>query len=160
MAKNLPAVQELQETQVRSLGQEGPWKRAWQPTPVFLPGESHGQRILVGYSPGGHQELDTTEVTARSLLISSLFLSKCHSTNRLLSQPPLKLGMTMKCNQMCGCLLPKMTFKKKGSGLLLSCGLEYMSNGWSFCSYFGPWGSRLKRAELPGRRSRCPSVIS
>ena len=160
MAKNLPAVQELQETQVRSLGQEGPWKRAWQPTPVFLPGESHGQRILVGYSPGGHQELDTTEVTARSLLISSLFLSKCHSTNRLLSQPPLKLGMTMNCNQMCGCLLPKMTFKKKGSGLLLSCGLEYMSNGWSFCSYFGPWGSRLKRAELPGRRSRCPSVIS
>ena len=28
-----------------------PWKRAWQPTPVFLPGESHGQRRLVGYSP-------------------------------------------------------------------------------------------------------------
>ena len=28
-----------------------PWKRAWQPTPVFLPGESHGQRNLAGYSP-------------------------------------------------------------------------------------------------------------
>ena len=28
-----------------------PWRRAWQPTPVFLPGESHGQRRLVGYSP-------------------------------------------------------------------------------------------------------------
>jgi len=28
-----------------------PWRRAWQPTPVFLPGESHGQRSLVGYSP-------------------------------------------------------------------------------------------------------------
>jgi len=28
-----------------------PWKRAWQPTPVLLPGESHGQRSLVGYSP-------------------------------------------------------------------------------------------------------------
>ena len=33
----------------------------WQPTPVFLPGKSHGQRSLVGYSPWGHQESDTTE---------------------------------------------------------------------------------------------------
>ena len=38
-----------------------PWRRAWQPTPVFLPGESHGQRILGGYSPWGLTELDTTE---------------------------------------------------------------------------------------------------
>ena len=38
-----------------------PWRRAWQPTPVFLPGESHGQRSLVDYSPWGHKELDTTE---------------------------------------------------------------------------------------------------
>ena len=37
------------------------WRRAWLPTPVFLPGESHGQRSLVGYSPWGHKELDTTE---------------------------------------------------------------------------------------------------
>ena len=38
-----------------------PWRRKWQPTPVFLPGESHGERILVGYSPRGHKESDTTE---------------------------------------------------------------------------------------------------
>ena len=37
------------------------WRRAWQPTPVFLLGESHGQRSLVGYGPWGHKELDTTE---------------------------------------------------------------------------------------------------
>ena len=37
--------------------------RAWQPTPVFLPGESHGQRSLVGYSPWVCKKLDTTEVT-------------------------------------------------------------------------------------------------
>ena len=36
-------------------------RRAWQPTPVFLPGESHGQRRLVGYSPWGHKESDMTE---------------------------------------------------------------------------------------------------
>ena len=34
-----------------------PWKREWQPTPVFSPGESHGQRSLVGYNPWGHKEL-------------------------------------------------------------------------------------------------------
>ena len=38
-----------------------PWRRAWQPTPVFLPGEFHGQRSLVGYSPWGHKESDMTE---------------------------------------------------------------------------------------------------
>ena len=38
-----------------------PWRRAWQPTPVFLPGKSHERRKLVGYSPWGHKEVDTTE---------------------------------------------------------------------------------------------------
>ena len=38
-----------------------PWRRAWQPSPVFLPAESHGQRRLAGYSPWGHKESDTTE---------------------------------------------------------------------------------------------------
>ncbi|CAI9166511.1 unnamed protein product [Rangifer tarandus platyrhynchus] len=37
-----------------------PWRRKWQPTPVFLPGKSHGQRSLVGYSPWGRKESDTT----------------------------------------------------------------------------------------------------
>ena len=36
-------------------------RRKWQPTPVSLPGEFHGQRILMGYSPWGHKELDMTE---------------------------------------------------------------------------------------------------
>ena len=40
-----------------------PWRRAWQPTPGFLPGESPGQRSLAGYSPKGLKQLDTTEVT-------------------------------------------------------------------------------------------------
>ena len=38
-----------------------PWRRRWQSTPVLLPGKSHGQRSLVGYSPWGCKELDTTE---------------------------------------------------------------------------------------------------
>ena len=40
-----------------------PWRRAFHPTPVFLPRESHDQRSLAGYSPWGHKESDTTEVT-------------------------------------------------------------------------------------------------
>ena len=39
-----------------------PWQRAWQPTPVFLPGEFHGQRSLVGYSPWGHKEPDLSNL--------------------------------------------------------------------------------------------------
>ena len=40
-----------------------PWRRTWPPTPVFLPGESHGQRSLADYSPGGHTEVDMAEGT-------------------------------------------------------------------------------------------------
>ena len=59
-----PAYQcKRQQMQVRSLGRKIPWRRAWQPTLEFLAGESHGQRSLVGYSPWGHKESDTTEVT-------------------------------------------------------------------------------------------------
>ena len=38
---------------------EDPWRREWQPTPVFLLGKSHGQKSLEGYSPQGHKESDT-----------------------------------------------------------------------------------------------------
>ena len=58
LVKNPPA---MQETWVRSLGRKIPWRWAWQPTPVFWPGESHGQRSLVGYSPWRHKESDMTE---------------------------------------------------------------------------------------------------
>ena len=40
-----------------------PWRRKWQPTPGLLPGESHGQRSLTGFSPWDRQESDTTELT-------------------------------------------------------------------------------------------------
>ena len=49
------------ETLVQSLGWEYPLEREWLPTPVFLPGESHGLRSLVGYSPWGCKELEKTE---------------------------------------------------------------------------------------------------
>ena len=63
MIKNTPAIQEMQKTWVQSLGQEDPWNRKWQPTPLFLPGKFHGQRSLLGYSPLGCKESDITEDT-------------------------------------------------------------------------------------------------
>ena len=44
-----------------------PWRREWQPTLVLLPGEPHGQRSLVDYSPWGHKESDMTELLMLSL---------------------------------------------------------------------------------------------
>ena len=57
----------MQEAQVWSLDHEDPWRREWQPSPVFLPGESQGQRSLEGYSPWGHKELNMTEQLTLSL---------------------------------------------------------------------------------------------
>jgi len=51
MVKTLPAMQKPQDMRVRSLGWEDPLEESMEPTPVFLPGKSHGQRSLVGYNP-------------------------------------------------------------------------------------------------------------
>ena len=53
---------------------KSPWRRKCQPTPVFLVGESHGQRSLGGYSPWGHKESDTTEQLHNTTTHQSLFL--------------------------------------------------------------------------------------
>ena len=51
-----------------------PWRRKWQPTPVFLPGEFHGQRSLAGYSPCDHKELDTIEQLTPLLMLLNICL--------------------------------------------------------------------------------------
>ena len=123
--KNPPAMQVMQEMQVQTLGWENPLEEAWQPTPVFLPGESHGQRSLVGSSPYGHKELDTTEVTEpasmhalinhlrillnfRSWFSSSgaVFKTRCHMV-------PMLLGYSKK---------ERSSPWYVGAGLLLSAG--------------------------------------
>ena len=54
MVENLPV---MWETQLRSLGWEDPLEKEMATTPVLLPGESHGQRSLIGYSPRGSQKV-------------------------------------------------------------------------------------------------------
>ena len=59
MVKSLPA---MQETWVRALAQKDPLEKGMTPTPVFLPGESHGQRSQVGFRLWGRTELDMIDV--------------------------------------------------------------------------------------------------
>ena len=60
-----------------------PWRRAWQPTPAFLPGESHGQRSLEDYSPWDHKELDMTErLSTRKKLQIAKTISKKNKAGR------------------------------------------------------------------------------
>ena len=61
-----------------------PWRRAWQPTPVFLPERSHGQRCLMGYSPWGRKELETTEWLCTHTIFTDVVIYRS-TCNRLLS---------------------------------------------------------------------------
>ena len=63
----------MQEMWVQSLGGEDPLEHQWQPTPVVLPGESHGQRSLEGFGLLGRKESDTTAVTAHALPLKKSF---------------------------------------------------------------------------------------
>ena len=62
MVKNLPVnAGDARDTGFNPWVRKILWSRKWQPTPVFLPGKLHGQRILTGYSPWGYKESDTAE---------------------------------------------------------------------------------------------------
>ena len=70
-----------------------PWRRAWQPTPVFLPGGSQGQRSLVGYSPWGCKEPDMTEWITLSKCIAIYLLGHmCHGFSRTFTQSRTETG--------------------------------------------------------------------
>ena len=67
---------------------KSPWRRAWQPTPVFMPRESRGQRSLVGYSPWGCKESDRTEPTLACTHIQYLSFSVWLISLSIMSQNP------------------------------------------------------------------------
>ena len=102
--ENLPAVG---ETQVNPWIGKIPWRRKWQPTPVFLPGESHGQRSLVGYSPWPLQRVRTTE----QLSTQHLLLKPTKTSGRISSYfkvMPGVIGLKIqavgnKANSLVGC---------------------------------------------------------
>ena len=63
MVENLPANARHKRCRFNPWVRKIPWRRAWQPTQVFLPGESHGKKSLVGYSAQDLKESETTEAT-------------------------------------------------------------------------------------------------
>ena len=65
-------MQEMQETGFDPWVRKILWRRKWQPTPVFLPGKSHGQRSLAGYTPKVHKASDRTEWLARDSLLGHI----------------------------------------------------------------------------------------
>ena len=64
---------------------EIPWRRKWQPTPVFLPSESHRQRSLANYSPWRHKDSDTAEKLGTQILSLPPFYRKRHWDSERLS---------------------------------------------------------------------------
>ena len=86
MIKNLPAnAEDTGDVSSIPVGKI-PWRRKWQPTPVFLSGKSHEWRRLAGYSPWGLKEYDTTEHINLSKRVS-IFLPLLHPKNIILSLP-------------------------------------------------------------------------
>ena len=88
----------MQETQVQSLGWKDPVEKGMailEATPAFLPGESHGQGSLVGYSPWGCKELNTVEQLSNNNepLGAADHLLRAHSSDLCLSQPIANLSL-------------------------------------------------------------------
>ena len=108
----------------------GPWvgkillRRKWQPTPMFLPGESHGERSPVGYSPWGRKESDMTEQLSTH---TSPFLQTCNSSS-------LHLFNHISCTNVLNSNMPwTNTFQTVtciwSSGILLKCVFSFSRSG-------------------------------
>ena len=76
VVKNLPAVQGTREMYVVSLGQNIPWRRAWQLPPLFLPGESHGQKSLAGTVQGVAKDLHLPHANSELQHVGSSSLTR------------------------------------------------------------------------------------
>ena len=89
----------MQKMWAQSVSQEDPWRRKWKPTPVFLSGESHGQKRLEGYSPWGHKrvghDLRTKIAIVKQLLFSKKEEVKRRESDSMISQNS-KLGQILK----------------------------------------------------------------
>ena len=93
------------------------WRRKWQPTPVFLPGESQGQGSLVGCHLWGHTESDTTEATQQQQQYCDLLLLKIHYKN-FLDSYTCSVDNTLSVYLVLQCARGSA---KKALGLLLYC---------------------------------------
>ena len=134
-------MQEMQGTQVQSLGREDP-RREWQPTSVFLPGEFHGQRSLVGYSSWDHKESDTTVYPRTEALLALGGRSDCrgHIRISILWQVP----RTVHPQHIWSWISAALNWHEHGWGKTLLPFRSETKRGW-WCKHF-----------LKGGGQRCP----
>ena len=91
MAQRVKSLPAMWETRFDPWVGKIPWRRKWQPTPVFLLGKSHGQRSLAGDSPWGYKESDTTEWLQCTAVWLVIHLLKYIFTDLILQMMKLKL---------------------------------------------------------------------
>ena len=137
-AKHLPA-NRADTSLIPGLGSV-PWRRNWQPIPVFLLGKSHGQRRLAGYSQWGHKESDTTE---HALCVCVLVVGVHHSTwwgGARSGEPPgvqanldIEQGPQVWLFWKCPLDRPFHPSTPKGASSLLGCVLPAKSGGFQVC---------------------------
>ena len=143
----------MQETQIPSLVRKIPWRRAWQPTPVFLPGESHGQR---SYSPWARRESDMTEHThleltggqSRTLPHSFCWRSnlptlsvprgECWSVLQHLVHSSLLALFHSRASLPSGCLFGTLHTLSRGTVSYESLGVTEWWGPWAFIAAPGP----------------------
>ena len=122
------------------------WRRKWQLTPVFLPGEYHGQRSLVGYRPWGHEESDITEWLNTISIIKNGEKIFLNSTNLLFLRNVKNMSAAAKSLQSCPTLCDPIDSSPPGSpipGILQARILE-----WVAISFSNAWKWKVKVTQL------------
>ena len=103
---------------------EIPWRRIWQPTPIFLLGEFHGQKSLAAYSPWDHKESDTTEQLTLPP-VPQLLLAKMHSIEEAYGKLTSLTCLLTSKEPFCACVAENVSLTSR------------MRNMGSFISYLG-----------------------
>ena len=140
MVKNLLA---MQETWVWSLGQKDPLEKE-EPTPVFLPEESHGQRSLVVYCPWGRKESDMIDRVTHSVSLYLLFLTFLipHKKNEIMPFTPVLILLSRQtwiCRDLWNIIHELTAFSREK--FLLRC---WKFNKWCIFTFLKLWAIQSK----------------
>ena len=124
--KNLPASGRYKRVRFNPWVRKIPWRRAQQPTPVFLLGESHGQRSLLGYSPWGWKESGTTEATLAHMHAPPMCKNWPKTIKILFIKYEISIVLTVSAGVRCfqftaKCLPPNMWAGVSPSDVLCCC---------------------------------------
>ena len=129
-------MQEIQETQFWSLVRKIPWRRKWQPTAIFLPRKSHGQRSPAGYTP---RDLEESDMTGHSTA-QGADQAFCSSVNQALNSISTLFFLSAESLFLCGCL------HSWSYSILCLTGTVSVYLGLGFPYYHHGWNTKVKKA--------------